>query len=1238
MPLPRCQPRRPAWGASAGHALLAAGLVLFLSGTVRAQADEPVRIGVLAKRGGEVAEARWAPTAAYLQRVIPERRFEVVPLGFDAIFRAAERRAVDYVLANSAIYVEMEARLNASRVVTLLNRAGSHGLTRFGGVLVSRADRAATRTLEDLAGADVMAVDAHSLGGWLMARRLLAEHGIEPADFRSLSFGGTHDAVVRAVLAGRVDAGTVRTDTIERMAREGLIDPDRLRVIHPRREAGFPFRLSTRLYPEWPFASLPHADAELTRRIAVALLGMPPDSVAAVQGRNRGWTVPGNYQPVHALMAELRIGPYERPGPFGWRDILRQYGHWLAAGALVVVLLTGVTLLLAGLTRRLKASQDALARARDRLEERVAERTAELAASERKYRGIINGAREGFWLLGPDQTLHEVNAALSQMLGYAPDEMTGRSPHALVADEDREVLEAELGRLADSARRSYELTLVARSGRHVPVLVQTTTLRQADGSVRFAGAFLTDMTSFKAAEASLRRANRVLQALSRSNRALLYADDEQGLLDEICRIVVEEGGYPLAWIGLAGEGEAGLRPVAASGQRPAGMGDLGAGCDPESGPECPSLRAVRTGEPVILQDLAHHPEAPAWAGEAAEGGLAALASLPFEGEGFQGALVIFAGEAEAFDADETELLWELVGDLAYGIRSRRLQAEREENLARLRQSAAVFEASGEGVIITDPHERIVAVNRAFTAITGYSEAEVVGETPRLLSSGLQDEAFYQAMWQALRDADFWQGEIWNRRKDGQVYPEFQTISAVRDADGTLTNYVAVFADITEVKRSQEELDFLANHDPLTELPNRRLFNERLLHALDGREREGGELAVLFLDLDDFKNVNDSLGHPTGDQLLKAVASRLRHRMRAGDTLARIGGDEFLILLEDVDGAQGAAVTAQKLLDSFARPFPVAERELSLSASLGISLCPADGDDAETLIKNADAAVFRAKEAGRSQYQFYTAELTATASERLDLERGLRRALEGGELEVHFQPQLELASGRIVGAEALVRWRHPEQGLVPPGRFIPVAEDTGLILPIGEHVLEVACRSARQWQAAGHCLQRMAVNVSAVQVQRQDLPGLLERIVAETDFWPACLEVEVTEATFMRETERATEALGALRAMGVETAIDDFGTGFSSLGYLKQLPVDTLKIDKSFVGDVPGDANDAAIVRTIIAMGRSLGLQVVAEGVETEAQAEFLRSEGCALGQGFLYSRPVPADDFLALLERQNGGS
>jgi diguanylate cyclase (GGDEF)-like protein len=494
-------------------------------------------------------------------------------------------------------------------------------------------------------------------------------------------------------------------------------------------------------------------------------------------------------------------------------------------------------------------------------------------------------------------------------------------------------------------------------------------------------------------------------------------------------------------------------------------------------------------------------------------------------------------------------------------------------------------------------------------------------------SDRQDAAFYQALWASLNATGRWQGEIWNRRKSGEIYPEWLTINAVRDEFGRLVNYVAVFSDISGIKQSQAQLAHLAHHDPLTGLPNRLLFNDRLDHALDRARRDGSQLAVLFVDLDRFKHINDSLGHLAGDGLLQEVAARLTGAVRREDTVARMGGDEFTLLLEDLRRPEDAAVLARKLLDVLSGPYSVAGRELFVTASVGISLYPRDGSGCEELIRNADAAMYQAKEEGRNGYHFYLPELTAAALQRVHLEADLRRALARGELSVHYQPQIDLDSGRLIGAEALVRWRHPEQGMIPPDRFIHLAEDTGLIIELGELVLRTACRQAVEWLAAGVPVERIAVNVSAQQVQRSDFVATVRSALRDTGLPPRHLELEVTESFIMGQAEAGIRVLQALRELGVRLAVDDFGTGYSSLGYLKRLPIHMLKIDRSFVSDLQGDSGDLAIAKAVIALGRTLGLKVIAEGVEHDHQAGLLRAEGCHYGQGYLFGRPVEGEDF-----------
>lgn len=555
--------------------------------------------------------------------------------------------------------------------------------------------------------------------------------------------------------------------------------------------------------------------------------------------------------------------------------------------------------------------------------------------------------------------------------------------------------------------------------------------------------------------------------------------------------------------------------------------------------------------------------------------------------------------------------------------------ERKQVEDRLRQSAVVFESTAEGVMITNASQEIIAVNKAFTEITGFSAEEAIGKNPCILKSEHQDATFFHNMWHENNQTGRWQGEIWNRRKSGEVHPVWMTISVVRDPDGQVVNYVGVFSDITAIKHSQEQLDHLAHHDPLTDLPNRLLLSARLTYALEQARRENHRLALLFLDLDRFKNVNDTLGHPIGDRLLQMVAARLREHLRECDTVARIGGDEFVVIVDKVDEPTDVTVVAQKLLDLLVEPFVVGSDELHLGASIGIAIFPKDGEDMATLLKNADTAMYLAKEQGRNTYCFYTTELGIEAEERFYLESRMRHALERNEFQLHYQLQVDMETGRVIGAEALLRWQHPELGLVSPVRFIPLAEDTGIILPIGEWVLHEACRQFVAWRRAGLELERIAVNLSGVQVQRGDLVATVRKALQETGIAPCHLELEITESQIMRHPEQAAVILDGLQELGVELAIDDFGTGYSSLSYLKRFPLDNLKVDKSFVQDIPQDANDAAIVRAVIALADNLQLRVTAEGVETEAQRDFLLAHGCRIAQGWLFGRPLPAHEFAA---------
>lgn len=555
----------------------------------------------------------------------------------------------------------------------------------------------------------------------------------------------------------------------------------------------------------------------------------------------------------------------------------------------------------------------------------------------------------------------------------------------------------------------------------------------------------------------------------------------------------------------------------------------------------------------------------------------------------------------------------------------RIEAEKT-----MRLQARIFENSEESILITDIDRRILSVNPAFCKITGYPENEVVGQPQEFLRSDKHPANFYEDIWAHVDREGHWQGEVWSRRKNGEDFPGWASISLVRNRDGQVSHYFSMFTDITDRKRAEERIHYLAYYDDLTGLPNRSLLNKLVDQALIEARRNRLHGAILFVDLNRFKPINDTLGHDVGDRLLKQVAERLRDAVRSEDVVARMGGDEFVVGLFDITRREHAAVVAQKLLAALDPPFWVEEHELKAGAAIGISIYPRDGFDTESLLRMADIAMYRAKQSGQDSYAFYSHEMNRRALDRLKIESGLRRGIDRNELFLHYQPKVDIQSGRIVGAEALVRWNHPERGLVPPGDFIPVAEESGLIVRLSAWVLDAALRQAHDWHAAGCAPLKVAVNLSA----RDFTPGLAARVaalLASHGVPPSWLELEITEGMLTHGNREVITLMDEVAALGVSLSLDDFGTGYSSLSYLKRFPIDTLKIDRSFVTGIPDDGNDCAIAGAIVSMAQRLGHRVIAEGVETAEQLAFLKSLGCQEMQGYFFSAPVAAEEFTAMV-------
>jgi len=559
--------------------------------------------------------------------------------------------------------------------------------------------------------------------------------------------------------------------------------------------------------------------------------------------------------------------------------------------------------------------------------------------------------------------------------------------------------------------------------------------------------------------------------------------------------------------------------------------------------------------------------------------------------------------------------------------------EEEKIEKKLKLSDIVFENTTEGIIITDDKAKIISVNKAFSKITGYSKEAVIGKNPKVLKSGKHDKNFYQHFWNELKTTGQYRGEIWNRKKSGEIYPEWLNVSIVKDSFGHILNYVAIFSDITKIKKSTEKIEYLAHHDPLTNLPNRLLLKARLAKSIEKANSTKHKLGVFFIDIDNFKIINDTYGHSIGDRIINLVASRLQKNIRSNDTISRIGGDEFVLVIEDINNVKDIEKIASKIINDFVEPIKLEEYLFDSTVSVGISVFPNDAEDAENLIKQADTAMYCAKNAGRNQFQFYKNEMTSEVFEKIIMKQEITNALKNSEFEVYYQPQIDIKNNKIIGAEALVRWNHKSLGTIPPKDFIPYAEDTKLIIPLGEYVLKTACSFMKKLQNLEILNDGIiAVNMSTIQIKSSDI---LETIIQTLEFSQLeakYLEIEITESYIMDNIEESILTLTKFKDLGIQIAIDDFGTGYSSLSYLKKLPVDKLKIDKSFISEIPLNKKDIAITKTIIALGNGLGIKTIGECVEREEQKEFLQKELCDEVQGWLYSKALKEDEFIEFVK------
>ncbi len=859
-----------------------------------------------------------------------------------------------------------------------------------------------------------------------------------------------------------------------------------------------------------------------------------------------------------------------------------------------------------------------------------------IGKTEGQFRALIDYLPHKMFIKDTELNYLACNESYARDLQRIPEQVVGHSdfdffPAELARryrDDDVRVLREELSL---SIEEPY-----LHDGQQSWIHTRKMPWYDPEGKIAGVVGVFEDITEFKRLNAALERKSAMYAVLSKTNSAIVHATDRQSLFDTICRVALEIGGFRLVWIGMETADQS-VMPVAVEGEASDYIRAVRISTRPDEAiGQGPTGTSIRENRPIAVQNFAATPATAPWHAAAQQFRLGGSMSLPLVGGQFRGALMVYAAETDFFDADVQALLLEMASDVSFALQQFHEAEEKQKREAQMRLLSCVFEGSAEGMMITDAQNRIVMVNPAFTEITGYSPAEVTGHVPSMLHSDKHDDDFYREMWTSLERADSWQGEVWNRRKDGNLFVEWLTISTLRDKDGNIVNYLAIFSNLAN-KNAAEELNRLKQFDPLTGLPNQLLLEDRVKEAIRRASDNQEHVALLFANLDNFHTVNELLGHEAGDRVLCAVAQRFGQVIDGHGTVSRLSGDTFVMALPALQSVNEVEPFAVALLDSMQQPFLVAGETAHLSARIGIAVYPEDAHDFSSLMQRADAALLDAKIDGRNTYRFFDKAMNDYAKHLFTVTNQLRTALDQQHFVLYYQPQICLQTWQIIGFEALIRIQHPHHGLLQPAGFIPVAEETGLIIPIGEWVLEEACRQMKQWvDELGLKDMVMAVNLSSRQIAHAGLLEAVDRALAKSGLAPQLLELELTESALMQSVDAALRLMQDLRGRGIQLAIDDFGTGYSSLSYLKQFPVKKLKIDQSFVRTMLQNKGDASIVKAIVAMAQSLNLRTIAEGVETEEGAAFLRVIGCDEMQGYFFSRPLPAGQIKEVLSAQAG--
>ena len=1159
--------------------LAACWLLLFLVLSHPAWAQTPLRFGVLSFRPDTQSLAQWQPLASYLELAL-KRPVQLSVHDLAGLEGAVARGALDVVFTNPGHYILLNQRYALSApLATQVNAVGDEDVSMFGGVVFARADAAKFSSLADIPGKRIALSSTDFLGGYQLQAFAMQAAGLPlPQPEMLLVTGMPQDVAVAAVMAGRAEVGFVRTGILESMVQEGRLDPTAFKVIHRQDHGRFPYASSTHLVPEWPVAVMSTVEPKLARSLAIALLELPRSSPTAIAAGLSGFMPPANYGGVETLLRSLRAAPFEASRDRVISEVWMEFKGWIVALCVLVGLLVCAGLVLFAQNLR-------------------------LLHAKQRARAIIHSAMDAVVQMDAQGLITGWNPQAEQLFGWTHAEAMGRAMHdTIIPAHYREAHQMGLQRHLSTGTYKLlgsvvEVQAMHRDGRLFPVELVITAMAM-DGAREF-NAFIRDITNRKLFDGTLHFLADHSGANGREGFFPALAAYLASALDADCVCVdrVSDDGLMAHSVVLFHDGKLQDNVQYALAQTPCGDVVQQGLC------VVPSGVCQRFPHDTALQEM----QAQGYIGVSLWG----ASDKPI-------GLIAVISRKPMQRTSLAEAVLKMVAVRAAG------ELEREQAHSRLQLAGSVFTHAREGILITDAQGVIVDVNETFCAMTGYSRAEALGQNPRFLQSGRQGASFYAAMWKELAEKGFWSGEIWNRRKDGEVYAELENISAVRDANGAIQNYVGLFTDITHIKEHQRQLEHIAHFDVLTGLPNRVLLADRLRQAMAHCHRQGHTLALAYFDLDGFKAVNDAHGHAAGDELLIAVANNVKAVLRDGDTLARIGGDEFVALLVDLEPLPAFQPVLARLLESAATPVQVADTVLQVSASIGVTIYPQDGVDADQLMRHADQAMYLAKQAGKNRYHLFdVARDAAVQTQRESLDH-IRQGLDRSEFVLYYQPKVNMKTGLVMGAEALIRWQHPERGLLSPAAFLPIIEGHPLSVDVGEWVIATALTQMTQWRADGLDLP-VSVNIGARQLQQPDFVDRLGALLAAHPHVPPhCLELEILETSALEDMRHVSDIMRACQAVGVRFALDDFGTGYSSLTYLKHLPVEVIKIDQSFVRDMMSDPDDLAIVKGVIGLAAAFQREVIAEGVETAVHGVQLLALGAELVQGYGIARPMPA--------------